>query len=349
MRFILFVVLTGIFYNGFSQLQLTEEQNFRGSFYHSGLNRNIDIKKAAINRESAYLLFYNEEKKTMDSSVLYFATYDSMGNVLKSVDFTDDNETVYNSTNTYKEGKLVKRYYTIYRNEIMRSTNIIEYNKLGLEEFLYLFNPGEKEPIVYKKEYDKKARVKSLWEADPYSKRFSLTAQYDYLSNGDLRKISQYPVIHQRYTVPGKVLFFRTTRAKNNITEIISNEQGQELVSYVYDKKGRCFSKRSNWPELLNIGMGASGVNHAGALLNHGLYKFTGGSAATEYYISTVSLDQTNPAFTDNTNEVHRFIVSFRFNDNETVDKVIVTDASGVVRQVINYYYNEKLITNPAK
>ena len=333
-----------------AQFDFTGEQNLRTSFYDFGDNPTGKIKAGSISKEAAYDMVYNTGT-VVDSALVYYAEYDSFGNILFSARYKGSEETIYTYSNTYAAGKLMKRFYTISINGKDAGSRLIQYNDAGQEEYFYVYQEKETEPTVYKKGYNNQGLVQYIWEADPFSKRFSALAKFDYLSNGDMTKVTKYPVYRKQYTVPEQILYYTKSRSNDISTEIVSNSFGQPLFSYMYDSGGRCISKERNM--ALTSFEGSNGVWMPPG---HGNYhNIADGNAMTG--VNNVFKYARDKEMSDNPFPANRllsrpgqyligttFTAKPVFNKDQTIDQVITRNENAAVTRVVKYYYNGEAV-----
>ncbi|RYD80417.1 MAG: hypothetical protein EOP53_08070 [Sphingobacteriales bacterium] len=364
MKQLLLLLSLGFSLSVSAQFDFTAEKNLRSNFYKLGANTENHIKKAGVKAEAAYKMFYTAQTRSADSLLVYYAQYDGFGNILTSVDYDeDDTETIYKYSNFYKSGKLLKRHYLKIVNGIASGSHIIQYNEQGQELFLYVYQENEPDPTVYKKQYNKKGLLQYIWEADPDSKRFSMLAKYDYLSNGDLSKITRFPTYRKRFKMVGKIFYFKQHNEKGIAVETITDEYGQEIVSYQYNKSGRCIGKKQGTTikeaPYLSVSP-ANTMNHVSTVAGYTNY----GNPPNAYNSASSSLitELTNRA--NNTNEnwkpvtdpfpaksaapgyrhyiKNKMTTIFDFKEDETIESIITKNDAEMVVQKIHYYYNEK-------
>ncbi|MBC7937160.1 MAG: hypothetical protein H7Y86_17585 [Rhizobacter sp.] len=370
MKAVLLILGMGCCMIASAQFNFTVAQAFRSGFYNSGENPGHLIKGTGILKEAAYRMVF-DSNVAAGSLLIYYAEYDSFGARLFSAQYTEENEeTICTYSNTYSAGKLLKRYYTISTNGKPEGSCLIQYNEDGKEQYLYMYGAGQMEPTVYKKEYDKQGLLQYIWEADPVSKRFSALAKFEYLSNGDLSRITKYPIYRRRYTVAGQILLFKRSREKDIVKETVCNDIGQELFSYSYDKNGRSISAvRFDWisspanaggilPLDNRTATSATVVSTSGTIpgsTRAGPYPYSYNSASSPAI--TAITNQLNYAsenwkpvesfpagksFT-NTRSYHtkkRFVAIRAFKEDQTIDKIITRNETGAIVQLIKYHYN---------
>ena len=367
MKYIFLIIATGLYFKASAQFDFTAELHTRSAFYVPGANEGSDyLRKAGIYREAAYEMIYDKEGEYKDSLLVYYAEYDSFGNLLTSVKYDGDVETIYKYSNFYRGGRPIKRHSVKIVNGVSTSNQIIQYDEAGKETYLYVYQPGEEDPTVYKKQYDKKGVLQYLWEADPVSKRFSMLASYQYLSNGDLRKITRFPSYRKRFKIEGKVFYFKWSKDKDLSIENITDEYGQDIVAHLYNKEGRNIGKiqdktvKELSPELhsfqpVNVANKSvySGANIYGPAPNS--YNAANAPRITALTdrrnISNENLRPVAPphVFSNNLPGHRRYLTttmrtSVAFNDDATINNFITKNEAEIITQRIHYYYNEKAI-----
>ncbi|RYY50549.1 MAG: hypothetical protein EOO06_03460 [Chitinophagaceae bacterium] len=365
MKYLLLLLATSLYFDSFGQFDFTADARSRTAFYDPGLNAVGDhLKHAGIRKEASFIMIYNNNGQLVDSLLMSYSEYDNFGQLLTSLRYDEEIEILYKSSNTYKAGKPVKRQSTKIINGETVGSEVIEFDEAGREKLLYVFDLGEPDPTVYQKQYNKKGQLQYLWEADPLSKRFSMLASYEYLSDGSLKKITKYPSYRKRFKTAGKIWYFKTSKENDLLLETVSDEYGQELITYFYSKDGRCIGNsqeripKQSLPGLQpfqNKSMStttivsgtttyATPLNSYNSANSSRISALTDGRntanenwrPASAPYTAPTSYSRHYPAITLRT--------SLWFNQDATVHSIVTKNNDEKVTQEIRYYYNEQAI-----